>query len=153
MSSTMGSITRTGEGYPQRPTSYSNPKACTSYRVSKCASNMLSMILSREPDIKDSGCKILCINPGWVQTDMGGAGGRTATFTIEECAENVVDIISRTISLQEKPQGSQETVFLCTSNDERSEGISKREKKEFEDAFIQGANCIYVNFDGSLIPW
>ena len=35
----------------------------------------------------------LMVHPGWVQTDMGGAGGRTADLSVEESAEGVVRVM------------------------------------------------------------
>lgn len=42
------------------------------YRMSKAALNMASKTLSI--DLRDKGIVSVVINPGWVQTDMGGAG-------------------------------------------------------------------------------
>ena len=33
-----------------------------------------------------------CIHPGWVQTDMGGSGGRTADIGVEESARGIVQV-------------------------------------------------------------
>ena len=35
----------------------------------------------------------LMVHPGWVQTDMGGAGGRTADLSVEESAEGVIKVM------------------------------------------------------------
>jgi NAD(P)-dependent dehydrogenase (short-subunit alcohol dehydrogenase family) len=42
------------------------------YRMSKAALNMASRSLA--VDLRDQGVTSVVINPGWVQTDMGGAG-------------------------------------------------------------------------------
>ena len=55
------------------------------YRVSKTALNALTRILASE--LRGSGILINAVNPGWVQTDMGGSG---ATRSVEEGAEALV---------------------------------------------------------------
>jgi NAD(P)-dependent dehydrogenase (short-subunit alcohol dehydrogenase family) len=55
------------------------------YRVSKTALNALTRILASE--LRGSGILVNAVNPGWVQTDMGGSG---ATRTVEEGAEALV---------------------------------------------------------------
>ncbi len=45
------------------------------YRMSKAALNMMSRSLS--VDLRREGITSVVINPGWVQTDMGGAGAPT----------------------------------------------------------------------------
>ena len=52
------------------------------YRISKTALNALTRILASE--LRGSGILINAVNPGWVQTDMGGFG---ATRSVEEGAE------------------------------------------------------------------
>jgi NAD(P)-dependent dehydrogenase (short-subunit alcohol dehydrogenase family) len=55
------------------------------YRVSKTALNALTRILASE--LRGSGILANAVNPGWVQTDMGGSG---ATRPVEEGAEALV---------------------------------------------------------------
>ena len=55
------------------------------YRVSKTALNALTRILASE--LRGSGILVNAVNPGWVQTDMGGSG---ATRSVEEGAESLV---------------------------------------------------------------
>lgn len=45
------------------------------YRMSKAALNMMSRSLAR--DLAGEGIASYVINPGWVQTDMGGSGAPT----------------------------------------------------------------------------
>ena len=44
------------------------------YSVSKAALNALTRILAAE--LRDDGVLVNAVCPGWVATDMGGAGGR-----------------------------------------------------------------------------
>ena len=55
------------------------------YRVSKTGLNALTRILASE--LRGSGILINAVNPGWVQTDMGGVG---ATRSVQEGADGVV---------------------------------------------------------------
>ena len=55
------------------------------YRVSKTGLNALTRILASE--LRGSGILVNAVNPGWVQTDMGGSG---ATRPVEEGAEALV---------------------------------------------------------------
>jgi NAD(P)-dependent dehydrogenase (short-subunit alcohol dehydrogenase family) len=55
------------------------------YRVSKTALNAVTRILASE--LRGSGILVNAVNPGWVQTDMGGSG---ATRSVEEGAEALV---------------------------------------------------------------
>ena len=59
------------------------------YKASKAAQNMMTACLALEhPHLI-----FLMVSPGWVQTDMGGAGGRTADITVEESAEGVIRVM------------------------------------------------------------
>ncbi|PYT11030.1 MAG: short-chain dehydrogenase [Acidobacteria bacterium] len=55
------------------------------YRMSKTALNALTRIFADE--LKDTGIRVNSICPGWVKTDMGGAG---ATRTTEQGADTIV---------------------------------------------------------------
>ncbi len=57
------------------------------YRISKTALNMFNRCLSKEfPNIT-----CLALHPGWVQTDMGGAG---ASVTVNDCVKGLYKVIS-----------------------------------------------------------
>ena len=55
------------------------------YRVSKTSLNALTRILASE--LRRSGILVNAVDPGWVQTDMGGSN---APRSVEEGAENIV---------------------------------------------------------------
>ncbi len=55
------------------------------YRLSKTSLNALTRILASE--LRGSGILVNAVDPGWVQTDMGGSG---APRPVEEGAENIV---------------------------------------------------------------
>jgi NAD(P)-dependent dehydrogenase (short-subunit alcohol dehydrogenase family) len=58
---------------------------CPAYRLSKTALNAVTRILADE--LKDTGIKINSVCPGWVKTDMGGAG---ANRSVAEGASGIV---------------------------------------------------------------
>lgn len=55
------------------------------YRISKTSLNVLTRILASE--LRGSGILVNAVNPGWVQTEMGGS---SATRSVEEGAEGLV---------------------------------------------------------------
>jgi NAD(P)-dependent dehydrogenase (short-subunit alcohol dehydrogenase family) len=56
------------------------------YRTSKAALNMV--VASCQPQWPRA--RIVALDPGWVQTDMGGPG---ATLTVEECVQSLVQTL------------------------------------------------------------
>ena len=59
-----------------------------SYRCSKAALNMLTTCFAKD----FPGTSFATVHPGWVQTDMGGSGGRTADIGVEESARGIVQV-------------------------------------------------------------
>jgi NAD(P)-dependent dehydrogenase (short-subunit alcohol dehydrogenase family) len=66
VSSGMGQLSEMGSGFP-------------AYRISKAGLNALTRIFASE--LEGTGIKVNAVCPGWVRTDMGGAG---ATRSVEE---------------------------------------------------------------------
>ena len=58
------------------------------YRASKTALNQITKILSAE--YKAKGFIYIVMNPGWVQTDMGG---KNATYTVEQSVSGQIKVI------------------------------------------------------------
>jgi len=72
LSSGMGSLVEIGAGY-------------FAYRLSKAGINVLTRVVAAETE--GMGILVNSVDPGWVQTGMGG---RSATRTVEKGAETVV---------------------------------------------------------------
>ena len=76
ISSSMGSIGENGSG------------GYYAYRMSKAALNMFSVTLAEE--VRQHGLISVVLNPGWVQTDMGGAG---APVPVRDSAAGLLRVI------------------------------------------------------------
>jgi NAD(P)-dependent dehydrogenase (short-subunit alcohol dehydrogenase family) len=76
VSTGMGSIADNGSG------------GSWAYRLSKAALNMATKNLAIE--LRDDGISCVAVNPGWVRTDMGGAG---APMPVEESARRLLRIV------------------------------------------------------------
>lgn len=50
------------------------PRKCATYSISKAALNMLTVHQSGDVREKLSGAIVICMDPGWVKTRMGGEG-------------------------------------------------------------------------------
>jgi len=68
MTSGLASLTHTqtsfGQGWTKAP----------AYSISKAALNMLT--LHQASAVKEKGVRVICMDPGWVKTDMGGEGAQ-----------------------------------------------------------------------------
>ena len=62
----------------------------TAYRISKAALNQL--VRSMAADLASEGFLCIVISPGWVRTDMGGAG---ATLTPRESVAGMLAVLDR----------------------------------------------------------
>lgn len=77
MSSGMGQFADMGSGY-------------LAYRISKTAVNTITKVLANETD--SYNIQINSVDPGWVKTEMGGAG---ASLSVEEGADTIVWLSTR----------------------------------------------------------
>ncbi len=77
LSSQMGALSRKSKG-------------SHAYRSSKAAVNKVMQVLSME--LEADGIVVCPVHPGWVRTDMGGAG---ADLSVEESAEGLFRLIDR----------------------------------------------------------
>ena len=69
------------------------PGGVASYRMSKAAQNMATRVFAAE--LRERGFVVVALSPGWVATDMGSSGGRTAPLTPRTSIAGMLDVISR----------------------------------------------------------
>ena len=108
----------------------------TSYRASKAAMNMLAMTYSEDPVVRDAQVLTLCVHPGWVQTDMGGSGGRKAPVSVETSAKGIAQQVARAIVYRKK---------LGTNSPPAADD-------PLEQALARN-RCVFTAFDGEMLPW
>lgn len=65
-----------------------NPDYYPSYKISKAALNMYTLILSARLQHEGKAIKVSSVHPGWVKTDMGG---EEAPVTPEEAARHIFE--------------------------------------------------------------
>lgn len=105
----------------------------TSYRCSKTAVNMLAAVYVKEPVVRDGGVRAMLVHPGWVQTDMGGAKGRKAPLSVDQSCTGLVERIFQGVEVQLNPQSHY------------SEGSL--------EAVLSNHRCVFVGYDGELLPF
>jgi NAD(P)-dependent dehydrogenase (short-subunit alcohol dehydrogenase family) len=62
---------------------------CCTYSMSKAALNMLT--LHQAKDLKGAGVKVICMDPGWVKTRMGGKG---AMIEAQVSVESMLEVVN-----------------------------------------------------------
>lgn len=147
MSSNLGSITNHFGGF-------------TSYRASKCALNMLAVTYSKDTEIDSSNGCVLCLHPGWVQTDMGNADGRTADISVEESVGTMMQVVYWAVlcsSGRGSGRGSgsmqiesleREHEALMRSHDNKT----TMQSREYREVVLQ-SKCSFLSQDGTQIGW
>ena len=112
----------------------------TAYRTSKAAVNMLAMTWSEDTVIKEAGVVTLCMHPGWVQTDMGGSGGRKAPVSIVDSARGIHSQILKAMKLRTKILLDSENTATAAADDPLEQALRKN-------------RCVFTGFDGEMLPW
>jgi NAD(P)-dependent dehydrogenase (short-subunit alcohol dehydrogenase family) len=105
----------------------------TAYRVSKAALNMFSVCFANDPVVQ--GSKMICLHPGWVQTDMGGAGGRKADIEVDECTDGILRVLD-----------------IATNVATNNNGVVEPQYEAFHNS-LKSKNTVYVDFKGDILPW
>lgn len=136
ISSILGSITNTVENFL--------PIGNTSYRMSKAAINSFAACFSAEAVVKAAQSKILCVHPGWVQTDMGGAN---AHLTIEQSVEGLAALLSTVAAYQ-----TNSLTAVTTTVSAPSSLVQPAVYQAVLDK-IDTQDCVFVAYNGDLIEW
>lgn len=97
LSSDLGSI----EGVFTAQSAKVRAGGVASYRISKAASNMATRVFAAE--LADNDFTVVALSPGWVQTDMGSSGGRSAPLTAHQSVSKMLDILGGIVADAETP--------------------------------------------------
>ena len=142
MSSTQGSIDNAAE-YGEK----------TSYRISKAALNMMSVLYAIDPLVKDNGAKVLIIHPGHVRTDMGSAGGQQPKVELDESTNCMIDLIEKVAAYQLRKQNVQSEVLQEYEFSNNLEQIEGRENFNEVVSKLDADNFVFTTFDGNILAW
>jgi NAD(P)-dependent dehydrogenase (short-subunit alcohol dehydrogenase family) len=74
------------------------PGNTASYRVSKCALNMMTKLVMLEG--KEEGVRAVSLSPGWTDTDMGRSGGSVPPLSTVDSVRGMLALVHR--ALQEE---------------------------------------------------
>lgn len=108
----------------------------TSYRSSKAALNMLAKTFSEDSTIKSNKCKVLCLHPGWAQTEMGESNNRKAPVEVATSCNGIKRVIDKSLSIQHG-----HTTTATVQVDDR-----------FSNRLLE-SDCVFVGYDEELLPW
>lgn len=91
LSSDLGSIEKTFSAQSAKV----QAGGVSSYRISKAALNMATRVFAAE--LAADGFVVVALSPGWVATDMGNSGGRTAPLSPNESITSCLGVIQRLV--------------------------------------------------------
>jgi NAD(P)-dependent dehydrogenase (short-subunit alcohol dehydrogenase family) len=99
------------------------------------------MLVAKESRITECGARVLVLHPGWVDTDMGRMGNRTAITSVEESTEGLINIIDKAVEVQRSTINKKE--------------IEDRKDWKGDDikSDIWSSNCSFLKFDGEKMAW
>ncbi|RYH17772.1 SDR family NAD(P)-dependent oxidoreductase [archaeon] len=123
----------------------------TAYRISKAGINMLSVLFAQDGKIKESGVKVILNHPGHVDTYLGKTGGQQPKISVEQSANSIVDLIecAASVQLSQTQSGGKDNLGFQPSLEE----ISNRQDFQQFKQILQSDNKVFVNYDGSILPF
>jgi len=153
MSAKYGSIELTGELSGFVP-----------YRCAKAAQNMLGMAISADEEFKNTSAKVVCIDPGWVNTDMGRSSNKQPTVSVEESVQGISSIICAAACREEGESNVAKKALSGIANmvektaDKVSEmthipSIIPSENTKALKAKLVKDNCVFVDYKGQILAW
>lgn len=126
----------------------------TAYRISKAGLNMLSVLFAQEGAIRSAGCKLIVTHPGHVETYLGTAGGQTPQISVDESTNALIDLIAATACIQIRQLGERFGEQGKTFQFQPSmEDVFQKPNLEDFVRVVQEDNKVFVNYNGSLLPW
>lgn len=97
---------------------------------------MLAATYVSDPVIKAAGVRALLLHPGWVQTSMGNAGGRSAPVTVEESVAGLITQIMRGVDVQLAPPSAAQGYAIGS----------------FEQ-LLETSRLVFSSYDGEILPF
>jgi NAD(P)-dependent dehydrogenase (short-subunit alcohol dehydrogenase family) len=67
-----------------------------SYRASKSALDMMTVNLAHE--LREQGTTVICVEPGWVKTDMGGSNAST---TVDASVDGMITNVIAKVGIEQ----------------------------------------------------
>jgi NAD(P)-dependent dehydrogenase (short-subunit alcohol dehydrogenase family) len=128
----------------------------TAYRISKAGINMLSTLFAQDGKVRGDGVKVIINHPGHVETYLGVTGGQQPKINVEQSANAIVDLIETAASVQMsqlQSRGGREKGGENIEFQPPLEEIAGRENLREYKEILENDNKVFVNFDGSILPW